>query len=219
MKTIASEVENYIRSKPFLQTALDQGIINLTALSRYIHEDIKTRTGKDTNTGAIVMALKRLSPQMEFLSTYRIVKILKEIGNITVRSSLIDYSFEISEELLSKQAELLGKISHKREVFFTSTHGVSETNIIVSKEIEHEVETIFKDEKLIQKLTNLGGISVKLPEENISTSGIYYFIFQRLAWEGVIITEVISTSNEFTIIVPENQTDISFKIINNLKKL
>jgi len=34
-------------------------------------------------------------------------------------------------------------------------------------------------------------------------SGIYYFIFQRLAWEGIIINEVISTSNEFTILVSE----------------
>jgi hypothetical protein len=38
-----------------------------------------------------------------------------------------------------------------------------------------------------------------------------------LAWEGIIINEVISTSNEFTILVGEDQVDIAFKVIKDLK--
>ena len=41
MKTIASVVENYIKTKPFLSTALSQGIINLTSLSRQIQPEIE----------------------------------------------------------------------------------------------------------------------------------------------------------------------------------
>jgi len=40
-----------------------------------------------------------------------------------------------------------------------------------------------------------------------------------LSWEGVNITEVISTSNEFTILMDEDQVDIAFKVIKNLKAL
>jgi hypothetical protein len=64
--------------------------------------------------------------------------------------------------------------------------------------------------KLIQKLDNLASITVKLPKENIVVP-VYYFIFQRLAWEGIIINEVISTSNEFTILVSEEQVDVALK--------
>ena len=42
MKTIASVVEDYIKTKPFLSTALSQGIINLTSLSRQIQPEIET---------------------------------------------------------------------------------------------------------------------------------------------------------------------------------
>ena len=119
MKTITAAVEDYIRSKPFLQTALNQGIINLTSLSKSIREDIKDNVGKEIKIGAIVMALKRLSTDMEFRSTHRIVKILKDIGDITVRANLIDYSFEVSETILTKQAELLQKINNVKDVFFT----------------------------------------------------------------------------------------------------
>ena len=60
---------------------------------------------------------------------------------------------------------------------------------------------------------------VKLPVDNVKIPGIYYFIFQRLSWEGVNIREVISTSNEFTILMNEDDVDIAFKVIKNLKKL
>ena len=107
MKTISSVVENYIKSKPFLQSALAQGIINLTSLSRNIKSDIETELGKDVRNGAIVMALKRLSAELEFRATHRILKVLKNIGEITVRSSLTDYTFLVSDTILNKQAQLL----------------------------------------------------------------------------------------------------------------
>ena len=103
------------------------------------------------------------------------------------------------------------------DIFYTSSRGVNETNIVVSNTINHLVDKHFIGEKLIQKLENLASITVKLPKENITVPGIYYFIFQRLAWEGIIINEVISTSNEFTILVSEDEVDIAFKVIKDLK--
>ena len=47
----------------------------------------------------------------------------------------------------------------------------------------------------------------------------HHFVFQRLSWEGINIYEVISTSNEFTILVNEDQVDKAFKVIKNLKNL
>jgi len=220
MKTIASAVEHYIKSKPFLQTALSEGIINLTSLARIIRKDIQAETTqREVRNGAIVMALKRLSVDMEFRSTHRIVKVLKNIGDIIVRSNLTDYTFLTSETFMNAQAQLLNKIKNNRDIFYATTRGVNEANIIVSNSMESIVENIFKKERILHKFTDLGAISVKLPEENVSVSGIYYFIFQRLAWEGVNMNEVISTANEFTIVIPEYHVDIAFKVIKDLKLL
>ena len=81
------------------------------------------------------------------------------------------------------------------------------------------METYFEREILIKRTDNLSSISIKLPEENVSIPGIYYFIFQKLSWEGINITEVISTSNEFTIVVDDKNVNEAFKIIKNLKNL
>ena len=111
MKTISAVVEHYIKKKPFLQSALAQGIINLTSLSRQIKPEISEALGKDVKDGAVVMALKRLSDDLEFRATHRIVKVLKNIGEITVRSNLTDYTFLASDTILAKQAQLLEEIN------------------------------------------------------------------------------------------------------------
>ena len=219
MKTISSVVENYIKNKPFLSTALSEGIINLTSLSRKIKPEIELVLKKQIRSGAIVMALKRISNSLEFVSTHKILKILKNIGDITVRSNLIDYSFKVSDSLLSCQAKFLSEIDNRQLFFYTSSRGVTESNIIISNEMKEKMETYFKKEILIKKTDNLSSISIKLPVENISIPGIYYFIFQKMSWEGINIIEVISTSNEFTIVVDDQNVNDAFKIIKNLRSL
>ncbi len=219
MKTISSVVEQYIKKKPFLQSALAQGIINLTSLSRIVKPEIEDELGKNIRNGAIVMALKRLSDDLEFRATHKIIKVLKNIGEITVRSSLTDYTFLASDTILVQQAKLLEAVNVNQDVFYTSSRGVNEINIVISDIMDKTVEDLFKGEKCTQKATDLSSITVKLPAENVSVPGIYYFIFQRLAWEGIVLYEVISTTNEFTILVDDEHVDVAFKTIKDLKTL
>jgi len=219
MKTIASVVEHYIKTKPFLLSALSQGIINLTSLARIMMPELQEQLGKDVKQGAVVMALKRLSEDLDFRVNHKILKVLKNIGEITVRSSLIDFTYAVSDSILERQANLMAEINQHTDIFYTSSRGVNETNIVVSESVSNLVEQHLRFEKQLDKIENLSSITVKLPTENVSVPGIYYFIFQRLAWEGVTIYEVISTSNEFTILVSEEQVDIAFKVIKDLKNL
>lgn len=219
MKTISSVVEHYIKTKPFLLSALSQGIINLTSLARNMMPELEQELGKDIKQGAIVMALKRLSEDLDFRMNHKIIKVLKGIGEITVRSSLTDYAFAVSDTIFNKQAELISRIQDAPEAFYTSSRGVNETNIVVSSSITPIVDELFAGEKKLERKDNLASITIKLPKENLTTPGVYYYIFQRLAWEGIIINEVISTSYEFTLLVEEEEVDVAFKIIKDLKKL
>jgi hypothetical protein len=219
VKTISSEVLAYINRKPFLLTALSQGIINLTSLARQIQPEIEETLKKSAKSGAIVMALKRISDNEEFLATHKIIKVLKNIGDITVRSSLTDYCFKVSDSLLQTQSEFLNHIKSDSTIFYTSTRGVAESNIIVSNSLEDAVASFFEKEHCLSIEEELSAISMKLPTENVKVSGIYYFIFQRLSWEGVNIREVISTSNEFTILTDEDSVDTAFGVIKNLRNL
>ena len=136
-----------------------------------------------------------------------------------MRSSLTDFTFLVSESILDNQTQLIKEVNKNKDVFYTSSRGVNEMNIVVSNLLDDTVQELFKNEKCTQKATNLSSITVKLPAENVSVPGIYYFIFQRLAWEGIVLFEVISTTNEFTIIVNDEQVDTAFKTIKDLKAL
>ncbi len=219
MKTVSSIVENYIKTKPFLLSALSQGIINLTSLARNIMLELETDLGKGVKQGAVVMALKRLSDDLDFRVNHKITKVLKNIGEITVRSSLVDYNFAVSDTILNSQAELISEINQYPDIFYTSSRGVNETNIVISESVSHLVDKHFSNERLLDTTSDLASITIKLPKENISTPGVYYFIFQRLAWEGITVNEVISTSYEFTIFVSEDKVDVAFKVIKDLKLL
>jgi hypothetical protein len=160
-----------------------------------------------------------LSEDLDFRLNFKIIKVLKNLGEITVRSSLTDYTFAVSETILNKQADLINEINTYSDIFYTSSRGVTETNIVVSDVVGHLVLKHFGAEKLIQQQDKLASITVKLPKENVSVPGVYYYIFQRLAWEGISINEVISTSNEFTILVSDEEVDVAFKVIKDLKNL
>ena len=213
MKTISSAVSEYIKSKPFLSSALSDGIINLTSLSRIIKPDIEEILRKNINHGAIVMALNRLSVNLEFQHTQKIARVIKKIGDITVRSNLTDYNFKVSESLMIKQAEVLKNLKNTNNNFYSSSRGVDECNIVVSENLRTLVET------LIKKTDKLSAISFKLPLEIVSVPGIYYYVFQKLSWDGINISQVISTSNEFTILVSEDEVDNAFSVINKLKNI
>ena len=140
MKTISQAVTEYIKTKPFLSSALSDGIINLTSLSRQIKPEIEEILRKAVNHGAIVMALNRLSINLEFQNTHRIIKVLKKIGDITVRSNLVDYNFRVSDSLLMNQSILLKSLDMSKNNFYTSSRGVDECNIVVSNNISKLVE-------------------------------------------------------------------------------
>jgi hypothetical protein len=65
---------------------------------------------------------------------------------------------------------------------------------------------------------DLASITIKLPIVNTEISGIYYYILKHLAWEGINIVEVVSTANEFTVVVKSDDIDSAFSVLMQLKK-
>lgn len=218
MKAVHVIVEEIIKKSPFLEEALAEGLINLSSLSRQIKSEIDEELGKDVKIGAIVMALKRLSPRFDPNFQIKIKKVVQKLGDITVRSKITYYTFENSESLIEHQAELLRKLKGKKDIFFAFSQGVYETTIILSDSEHHDVDILFKNEKIIQESTGLSSLTIKLPSENSDVSGIYYFILKKLAWEGINILDIISTMHEFTIIVNDENIDRAFSILKNINK-
>jgi hypothetical protein len=58
---------------------------------------------------------------------------------------------------------------------------------------------------------------MKLPPINSEISGVYYYLLKKLAWEGINLAEVISTTNEFTVVVDTRTVSKAFTVLMDLK--
>lgn len=221
MLTIPNVVEEVIKKKPFLEGALIEGLINLSALARQLKPEIEHKIGKPVNESAVIMALNRLVPRLELTSTMKFKRIIAGVGDIIVRSNLTDFTYSNTSTLYSRQEELLKEVyssTTAQDIFCTFSQGIYETTLVVSSSLSELVERIFSNENLILKRDNLSSITVKLPPENTTCPGVYYYIFKELAWDNINISEVISTSNEFTVVVSDNDIHRAFTILMEAKR-
>ena len=99
MKTIKNHINDLLLEEPFLLEAINDGLINVSALSRKIAPHISKLTGRKVNNNAIIMAIKRLELDDIFPYGKQLKKTIKALGDITVRSGLINYTFKNSKTL------------------------------------------------------------------------------------------------------------------------
>ena len=138
MISIPVAVEEVVKKKPFLEGALVDGLINLSALARQIKPEVEERIGKTVNDSAVIMALNRLVPRLELMSAMKIKNVVENMGDIVVRSNLSDFTFLNTSTLYGLQARLLNEVHSLKNVFCTFSQGIYETTLVVSDSIVRE---------------------------------------------------------------------------------
>ncbi len=215
---ISQIVDQAIHQSPFILEALDAGIINTSSLARYLQPEITRQIGEPVTQGAIMMAIKRLPISNNQQLEKSISNFMYQLGDITVRSSLSDFSFRNSTTLLQCQGKLLQYLEDHKNYFYSFCKGVYETTIICSEALTSKIQTIFKDEHMILSRTDLAAVSINLPSTNLDTYGVYYTILKKLAWKGINIVEVLSTSHEISLIISKSDVESVFSMIISLKR-
>lgn len=218
MITVTQAVENIVNSRPFLAEALVDGIVNISSLARRIQPQVEDILHKPIKSGAIVMSLNRLVPYLEVRMHSGITKLINNMGDIIVRSHLTDYTFKNSDTLIEQHTHLLKAIGPNQEFFYTMVQGVFESNLVVSNLLVDLVDKYFSNEHLLNKGTNLSAVTLKLPASNSQQPGFYYFILKKIAWAGINIREVISTTNEFTLVVLDQDIDKTFSVLKKMNQ-
>ncbi|MRT92744.1 aspartate kinase [Ancylomarina sp. 16SWW S1-10-2] len=214
MLSISQIVEKIIAHQPFLAEALVEGLINVSSLARKIQPEVTQHFGSDVKDGAIVMSINRLIPKLKGKTDHLGAEVV--VRDIIVRSQLVDYTYRNSSMLIERHTDLLRVMGSNQEYFYTMVQGVFESNLIVSQSLSEHVEDIFQEENLLSKSGKLSAVTLKLPYENAQQAGFYYHILKSIAWAGINIHEVISTTNEFTIVVSDDAIDKTFSVLKNL---
>ena len=218
MYSVSQAVSYLINKSPFIQETLSNDLVNTSALARYLQEEVNQLTEKEVQIGAIQMAIKRMPVTEQLTLEKSLSQFMRQLGDIIVRSDLVEYSYQASPTLMSNQVKLLQAIDRRDKYFYSFCKGVHETTIIVSQALSSRVNEIFADEEVKITRAGLAAVSVMLPSANLDTYGVYYAILKRIAWQGINIIEVISTSHEITLIVSKSEVDQVFSLVMDMKR-
>lgn len=214
MITVPEAAKTIIERSRYLTEAMSKDLINYSSLARYIKPEVEKMLMKKVSDASLIMAIKRLSSEIQ--PKFAPLTIFKTAPEMIVRSNLIEFTLQNNESLRGKYKDLAQFYSDEQKYFFTLTEGVFETTIIVSNDLSDNIRSILKNEQILSEVTNLSSITIRLPKENISTPGVYYFFLKSLAWDGVNIIEIVSTPNEVSLILEDKDINTAFGILKGL---
>ncbi|WP_026838685.1 hypothetical protein [Gillisia sp. JM1] len=213
MNTITSCVHGMLRHQPFLDDALSKDLLNFSALAEHLQPEVEKILRKPVKQGSIIMALRRYSPQRNLLKNAN----LREMGDIVVRSGITEFTYLNSNTLLGNQAMLMNSVKDQIGVYLNYSSTYQESNILVSTDLKERVEDFFKDETLVSVKSELSSITIALPKNSSKTVGLYFYIFKLLAYEGIPVFEMISTSNYFALFLEKEYINQAFLLLNEIK--
>lgn len=214
MKTITTCVHDIIRHQPFLDDAIARDIVNFSGLAADIQPEVEKEMRKPVKQGSIIMALRRYAPQRTRIN----MQSLREMGDIIVRSGITEYTFLNSKTIISNKARLLEAVKDQTGVYLNYSSNYQESNILVSDSLTDLVEKCFRNEVRVSVKGELSSITIGLPKNSSQTVGLYFYIFKLLAYEGIPVFEMISTSNYFALFLEKEYINKAFLLLNEIKK-
>jgi hypothetical protein len=189
--TVAQDVRNHLRNKPYLLEALEKGIVNLSELSRQLQMELKVK-----DTSAIKAALRRYSEELQKHRQKReekVLALLKRSGiAVYDRKSVIITAKELTQEAGMK-VDLLEKFVY----------------LVDRSDLPERINTLVKHE-------NCTMIVVHSPEELENTPGVVAFLATLLAEQNVNIVEFISCWTETIMVVEKKDSLKAYEVLSNL---
>jgi len=189
--TIAQNVRNHLRNKPYLLEALEKGIVNLSELSRQIQKELKTN-----DTSAIKAALRRYSEELQRHKQKREEKVLQLLKRSSVavydRKAVMITGRELSTKA-GMEVDLLGKFVY----------------LLDKSDLPERITTLVKHDDCTM-------IVVHSPEELEVTPGVVAFLATLLAEQNVNIIEFISCWTETIMVVEKKDSLKTYEVLSNM---
>ena len=189
--TIANNVRNHLRNKPYLLEALEKGIVNLSELARQIQKELKTN-----DTSAIKAALRRYSEELKKHKRKREEKVLQ----LLKRSNIAVYD---RKSVMITSKEIASKNSMKVDLLDKFVYLLDRSNL------PERINALVKHD-------NCTMIVIHSPEELEATPGVVAFLATLLAEQNVNIIEFISCWTETIVVVEKKDSLKTYEVLSNM---
>ena len=213
MKTVAAVVREIIDESEIALSALQSGVLNLSAYAKKIQGDVSKRAGKNVTTGSIVVALSRYEYDAK-KKTPLTPDVLVE--SISTRSNLTEVTFARTQSIRARLKDVHENQNLLEADILTVTSGVREVSLTVPTTLEKEVLEIFSDNEPTLILHDLACLTIRFPARYLHTPNTIFTLLRPLALNRINIVEVVSTYTELSVVVAEQDLQSAFAIFSNL---
>ncbi len=215
MITIAQTIEKVIAGHPSYGEALCEGIVNYSALARKMMPEIEDILLEKVTEGSVVMALRRHATALAGKYPKETVHPIK---NITVRSEIVELAFLSTPELNKIHQKLLTYAEKMDNPFVAYGQGTGESTFDLSVSLLPYLEELTKGQKRIATFKDLSVISIRMPLDTVTLSGVYYPFVKAFAWSGINVYQIISYFTEVNFIVDDKDIERAFTLMKQLSK-
>ena len=204
MITVPMAAKTIIQRSRYLSEALSKNLINYSSLARYIKPELETMLKKKVSDASVLMAVQRISK--DFKPKYSSENVFNSPPSLIIHSNLFLLTYSGTNPISFENAA----------GFKLVTEGVNETTLVADSKLQKQVKKRI-DKKLIKKqINNLAAITIELPKQATENPSVYYFFLKSLAWEGINVVELLTTTGELTLIVTEKDLKTALGIIQSL---
>ncbi|MGI8647544.1 MAG: hypothetical protein DLM55_10490 [Acidimicrobiales bacterium] len=204
MITIKDRIDQRLTRSPYLRDALARGLVNMSALARELQPEIAKDLKKPVSEPAVLMALKRLSDSLTSATSQHAHR---HFAGLSLRSDLTQLTVTNSERLGPTMAEILMRTRKDQSSFFVLARGSYETSMVFSLGLRSIVESWMANERVTQRREDLTAITLQRRSRQPDESNMLHVPLQILAWEGIDVLDVMSSSGEITMLVPTEDTE------------
>lgn len=196
---ITKLTENYIQEHPSIKDCLRKGMINYSALTRKIAEELNLDLKK--NFDAVLIACRRYYRKVkkEKILEDKIIEILKK-SKLALKNKIIVAVIE-KDIYFNHLLELQKTIKNKAEVFHV-IEGSNTMTLITAEEFKDNIKKLFRN-KIIKITENLAEVTLKSTEDLEQTPGVIAYLTTLLAENGINIIETMSTWTDTLFVISE----------------
>ena len=200
MTNIVHEVWKTLDQEPSTRTEMKRGLINTSALAKYLIKEKKI----DGTLDAVISAIRRYRLDTHDDLFNKAYQSLRTTVNLSTKNNLAEISLIKDDDVQQTLPELFSIIKYVRGDVLRVTQANESIRILIDEKNLDNVTSLFPKDKIIAKDKGLAEINIYIHPKMQTTPGILAAITNELAMNGINIVEFMTCPPEMICVVKKD---------------
>jgi len=211
-KSIAQITKEYIEGHPSIRDCIRYDIVNFSALSRKIMDEMEIR-----NEEAVLVACRRYAEERRHPVREAEIRDVLKNSRIEMRTKISIVTARNDWLVLANLENAVKGLLTKKTILQV-IQGANAITIITDEDIADRVAGIIGKENVLKTRRDLAEVVLRSPEKIAETSGVLSFLLSSLSERGVNAVEVVSCYTDSIFIVEEKDMMKAYNILSGCIK-